>query len=118
MEIHVLQPSLSDIPLLQIVGDVDHFTAPELEAIAREALASDGGRLLFDLSAVPYIDSGGAGVFLALERDIGPSGWLGVVGASANLLRVFEIVGLTNRPSFRAFARLEDASAVLGDTNG
>ena len=72
----VFQTSLSGIPLLQIVGDVDHFTAPALEEAAREALALDSGRLLFDLTAVPYLDSGGAGVFLTLDRDMRPgAGW-------------------------------------------
>ncbi len=104
--------SLSGIPLLQIVGDVDHFTAPALEAAAREALALDSGRLLFDLTDVPYLDSGGAGVFLTLDRDLQARGWVGVIGANPNLLRIFEIVGLTSRPSFRVFARTEDASAL------
>ena len=113
----VFQASLSGIPLFRIVGDVDHFTAPALEAAAREALALDSGRLLFDLSAVRYIDSGGAGVFLTLDRDMDPGGWVGVIGANPNLLRIFEIVGLTSRPAFRIFAHAKDASAVLSDTD-
>jgi anti-sigma B factor antagonist len=111
----VFQTSLSGIPLFRIVGDIDHYCAPGLEAAARETLASHSGYLLFDLSAVRYVDSGGAGVFLTLDRDICPSGWLGVIGANANLLRVFEIVGLASRPSFRIFGGPDDASAAIGD---
>jgi anti-sigma B factor antagonist len=111
----VFQTSLSGIPLFRIVGDVDHYSAPELEAVARKALALDSGRLLFDLTAVPYIDSGGAGLLLMLDKDVAARGWLGVIGADANLLRIFEIVGLTSRPSFRVFASVEDASAALGN---
>jgi anti-anti-sigma factor len=113
----VFQASLSDIPLLRIVGDVDHFTAPDLEAVAGDALALDSGRLLFDLSAVCYLDSGGAGLFLSLERDILPGGWVGIIGANANLLRIFEIVGLMSRPSFRVFASTDDASKALSSTD-
>lgn len=113
----VFQASLSGIPLLRIVGDVDHFTSSALEAAAREALALDGGCLLFDLTAVPYLDSGGAGLFLALDRDMASGGWVGVIGANANLLRIFEIVGLTSRPSFRVFARADDASEALSNTD-
>jgi anti-sigma B factor antagonist len=116
-KMEVFQTALSGIPLLRVVGDVDHFTAPELEASAREASKLDNGRLLFDLSAVRYIDSGGAGVFLTLDRDVRPGGWVGVIGANANLLRIFEIVGLTSRPAFRIFARTEDASGVLSGTD-
>ena len=111
----VFQTSLSGIPLFRIVGDVDHYSAPELEAVACEALALDSGRLLFDLTAVHYIDSGGAGFLLALDRDLGANGWLGIIGADPNLLRIFAIVGLIGRPSFRIFAHLEDASAAVGD---
>jgi anti-anti-sigma regulatory factor len=111
----VFQSSLSGIPLFRVVGDVDHFTAPALEAAGRTVLAADGEHLLFDLSAVPDIDSGGTGVILALGRDIRPSGWLGVIGAGANLLRVFAIVGLISQPGFRVFARLGDATKTLGD---
>ena len=113
----VFQASLCDIPLLRIVGDIDHFTAPALEAAAREALALNSRRLLCDLTAVPYLDSAGAGVLLTLDRDMAPGAWVGVIGANANLLRIFEIVGLGSRPSFRIFARTEDACAVLSDTD-
>jgi anti-sigma B factor antagonist len=111
----VFQASLSGIPLLQIVGDVDHFTAPSIELAAREALALDNGHLLVDLTAVPYLDSAGAGVFLTLDRDMDPEGWVGVIGANSNLLRIFEIVGLTTRSSFRVFASGEDVPAALSD---
>jgi anti-sigma B factor antagonist len=114
-QMEVFQTSLSGFPLFRIVGDVDHYSAPELEGVARKALALHSGRLLLDLTAVPYVDSGGAGVLLNLDRDLRPSGWIGVIGADANLLRIFEIVGLTSRSSFRVFARAEDASAALGD---
>jgi anti-sigma B factor antagonist len=113
----VFQASLSGIPIFRIVGDVDHFNAPALEAAAREALALDSRRLLFDLTAVPYLDSAGAGVFLTLDRDVDPGGWVGVIGANPNLLRILDVVGLTSRLSFRIFARTEDASVALSDTD-
>lgn len=117
VQMEVFQASFSGIPLFRVVGDVDHFSAPALDTAARVALASDSGRLLFDLTAAPYIDSGGMSVLLHLEKDLRDSGWVGVIGASANLQRMFEIVGLTGRPSFRLFARLEDASAALGNSD-
>ena len=67
--------SLSGLPLLQIVGDVDHFTAPALEAAARESLALDNGRLLLDLTAVPYLDSAGADFSSSMETWILKVGW-------------------------------------------
>jgi anti-anti-sigma factor len=111
----VLETSLSGIPLLQVVGDVDHYTSRLLDAAAHEAFAHDGGRLIFDFSGCPYLDSGGVGVLLSLIKTVRDIGWVGVIGASQNLLRVFEIVGLLSEPRFRVFANEMEASAVLKD---
>lgn len=39
----VLESSLSGVPLLQVVGDVDHYTSRALDAAAQEALTHDSG---------------------------------------------------------------------------
>ncbi len=95
----VLESSLSGVPLIRVVGDVDHYTSRALDGAAREALTHDSGRLLLDFSRCLYVDSSG----------------VGVLGASVNLLRVFEIVGLLNEPCFRVFADEMEASAALLD---
>jgi anti-anti-sigma factor len=111
----VLETSLSGIPLIRVVGDVDHYTSRALDAAAQEALTHDNDRLLFDFSRCPYLDSGGVGVLLSLVKTVRHIGWVGVIGASQNLLRVFEIVGLLSEPCFRVFANEMEASAVLSD---
>jgi hypothetical protein len=52
-QMEVFQTFVSGFPLFRIVGDVDHYAAPELEGAARKALALDHGRLLFDLPPFP-----------------------------------------------------------------
>ena len=111
----ILEASLSGIPLIRVVGDIDHYTSRALDAVAQEALTHDSGRLLFDLSGCPYLDSGGVGVLLSLIKAVRDMGWVGVLGANQNLLRLFEIVGLLSEPCFRVFADEMEASAVLSD---
>ena len=111
----VLESSLSGVPVLQVIGDVDHYTSRALDAAAQEALTHDSGRLLFDFSRCPYLDSGGVGVLLSLITTVRDMGWVGVLGANKNLLRLFEIVGLLSEPCFRVFADEMEASAVLSD---
>jgi anti-sigma B factor antagonist len=110
----VSQASLSGIPLLRIVGDVDHGASSALEKAVQGALARDGGRILLDLSACPYIDSGGLSVIMNALREVRGRGWLGVIGASPNVIRVIEIVGLLDETGFRVFSSSQEAAAAIG----
>ena len=49
----VLKNALSEMPLLEVTGDVDNLTAAALERAVEDALAADGLRLLLDLSECP-----------------------------------------------------------------
>ena len=64
--------SLSGVPILRLVGDVDHQAAAVLGEAARAALAPDCDCLLLDLSDCPYIDSGGLGVILTVRGTFIP----------------------------------------------
>ncbi len=109
----VIGTVLSDVPLLKVVGVVDHLTASALEDSLHQALGNDGAYLLIDLSGCPYIDSGGLSVLLFACRKVRDKGWVGVIGPGANLLRLFQIVGLTANRGFRVFAGHEEARAAL-----
>lgn len=97
------------IPVIEVRGDVDHTTQTALAETARAVLGADGNRILFDLRACPYMDSGGLSVLLSLLRRARPDGFVGVIGPGSNLRRIFEIVGLTSDPSFHVFSDLQAA---------
>ena len=98
------------IPVICVRGDVDHAAQTALADAARVALGVDGNRILFDLRDCPYMDSGGLAVMLSLLRRTGSAGFIGVISAGPDLLRIFEIVGLTSDPSFRVFTDVEAAT--------
>ncbi len=109
----VSQASLSGIPILRVVGDVDHHSAAVFDEAARDALASDCGCLLLDLSACPYLDSGGLGVILTVYKGMRERGWVGVVGPNPNVRRLLELVGLLAAKSFLIFGDEEEAAMLV-----
>ena len=109
----ISQVSLSGIPLLRVAGDIDHSASPVFYEAVQTSLALDGGRLLLDLSACPYLDSGGLGVILTALREVRGRGWLGVVGPNRNVQRLFELVGLLAEESFVVFADQEEVAKLM-----
>jgi anti-sigma B factor antagonist len=109
----VLKTALAGVPLLRVIGDIDHVSAPALEAAIQQALGMDHTRLLLDLAGSHYVDSGGLSVLLFACRQVRDEGWLGVIAPDANVLRLFEIVGLTTARGFRVFSSSEEALAAL-----
>jgi anti-anti-sigma factor len=70
----VIPSQIGDVPLLCVMGDVDHETAPILRRSIDLALARDSPSLLLDLGPCPYLDSGGISVLLETERRMKPRG--------------------------------------------
>ena len=112
--LEVLKTALSGVPVLKVTGDVDHLSGALLEKCVQDTLRTNGTRLLVDLADCPYIDSGGVSVLLHAVRAVRGKGWIGVVAANRNLLRIFEITGLIADPDFRLFANSDEATAALG----
>ena len=110
----VLKTAVFGVPVLKVVGDIDHLSAQVLEDQIQESLRAGHGRLLVDLAECPYMDSAGVSVLLYTVRDVKRIGWIGVIAPSGNLVRLFEITGLSANPDFRVFADLDEASAALG----
>jgi anti-anti-sigma factor len=111
----LIENQLDDVPLVQVIGEVDHATAPALRASIDAALAQGGSCLLLDLEACPYLDSGGVSVLLDTLRRVRPDGWLGVVGPTPDVFRILSLVGFAVDPHFRVFASLDEARAALSD---
>jgi anti-anti-sigma factor len=116
MEVH--KTVLSRIPLLKVTGDVDHLSAQALEEYVQDSLRADDPHLLLDLAQCPYLDSGGLSVLLYAVLEVRDKGWIGLIAPSSNLLRIFEITGLTTDPHVRVFSDLDEATAALESLAG
>jgi anti-anti-sigma factor len=111
--VQVLETALFGIPLLKVTGDVDHLSSVTLEKYVQESLHADGLHLLVDLAECEYMDSGGVSVLLYAALEVRAKGWIGLIAPSPNLLRVFEITGLTVNPDVRLFADIKEAADAL-----
>jgi anti-sigma B factor antagonist len=81
--------------LVSIAGELDLYTAPELEQ-ALELNGSHGGPVVVDLSECTLIDSTGLEILAEAERRTGRMALLIVVD-SPEVLRAFEVSGLDRR---------------------
>jgi anti-sigma B factor antagonist len=105
--------SFYGIPLITIHGDIDHASVRELAPLMLDCLAPQTGRLIFDLSDCPYLDSSGIGLFLGLLFDTAENGRIGVVGANAALSRVFHLTGLASQGNFHLLADRSELRRAL-----
>lgn len=81
--------------ILSISGDVDVVTAPQVRGEIVRLLGDGTGRLVLDMTRVPFLDSFGLGVLVgALKRSRAAGGSLGVVVTEPRVRSVFEVTGL------------------------
>lgn len=81
--------------VIELVGDVDLYNAPQLQEAIRELLASGQHRILVDLSRVEYIDSSGLGTLVGgLRRAREQDGDLSIMDASPRVRKVLTVTGL------------------------
>ncbi len=86
------------IPVLDIAGEIDHFVAPKLQRQIDELIDAGNDKLVFDFTAVNYLDSGGIGVlFNAMQQLVARQGRIGIVCSDPNVVRILELVGLFDK---------------------
>jgi anti-anti-sigma factor len=79
--------------VVRVEGDLDLATAGELWAAVEQAVA-DGGRLVFDLSRVTFIDSSGLGVLIRAHQLLDGRGRLVVRAPLPQARRLFQSAGV------------------------
>jgi len=79
-------------------GELDLATAPRLEE-AVQASIETGGPVLFDLSAVSFIDSSGLRAFLSIAQNLGTKGCVLLHAPQKRVRRLIEMVRLTDVPN-------------------
>ena len=99
---------IGDCAVIQVIGEVDVYTAPMLREQIRELAAKGAVHLIADLGQVDFIDSTGLGVLVGgLKRLREAGGSLALVISAPRILRIFQITGLTK--ALPARRSVEDA---------
>ena len=80
--------------VLQLEGRLDTTTAPELEAVVKEALPGLT-ELILDLEALEYISSAGLRVLLSTEKALNGKGEMRIRKANETIMEIFEVTGFS-----------------------
>lgn len=110
MELSLSTHAKEDHTVLEVGGEIDVYTAPQLRERLVELI--DGGtlRIVVDLQAVEFLDSTGLGVLVGgLKRVRAQEGWLRLVSSQERILKIFRITGLEK--VFEIYASPEAAAA-------
>ncbi|MFJ6855075.1 STAS domain-containing protein [Streptomyces sp. NPDC091271] len=95
-------------PVLQIAGDLDHETAPELRQALDGLTLAAGQLLVLDLADLEFCDSSGISALLTARNLAGEQGGdIALAAVPANTARILGIVGLD-----RVFAIHPDVSTA------
>jgi len=96
------QKVISGVGVLTVSGQIDAYSAPEMEESLNPLIDEHQGKVVVDLTAVDYVSSAGLRILLAglkrargLQGDASQTGDLRVVGLQPQVKEVFDIAGFT-----------------------
>ncbi len=102
-----------DIPIIELEGEVDVYTAPQLKQQMVSLLEGGSRQMVIDLTNVEYLDSTALGVLIGgLKRIREHDGNMVLVCPSPRIRRVFEITGLDK--IFDIYNSSDEAQEALG----
>jgi anti-sigma B factor antagonist len=105
------------VQLIQVRGELDLSTAPDLEGPLDEAVADDRSSVLLDLSECEFIDSTGIALIVRAWQRVdarsgnGDSGRVVLCCQKEQVRRVLEVTGLAN--SIAIYSTRDEALAAL-----
>lgn len=80
--------------VVEVAGDVDMSTAPELRDRLSQAVEDDA-RVVVDLTDVGFMDSSGLGVLVVAHKDLRErNGWLALAGVRRSVRTVLSITSV------------------------
>jgi anti-sigma B factor antagonist len=95
VELTLTVRTVGDRSVLDVVGEVDVYSAPELRERLSEQLSAASPSLIVNLADVTFLDSTGIGTLVAgLNRAVQFGGTLTLVSDHDRILKLFRITGL------------------------
>jgi anti-sigma B factor antagonist len=104
--------SINGIPVIDVAGEIDLYTAPAFRDILRQAFDDGHRRILVNMSQVRYVDSSGFGTLLGATKRLRPSGGsISLVGCNPSIQKMLRVTRLNTL--FGVFDAEDDAVAAL-----
>jgi anti-anti-sigma factor len=99
--------------ILQLAGELDLESAPELDRQLQELAAARPEHVLIDLSALEFMDSSGLAVMVRAQRSAREHGHrLALRPGPTQVQRLFELTGMLQRFTFEG---LEPPASAQGE---
>ena len=100
-----------DRTVVEVGGEIDVYTAPQLRSALNDAVADGALHLVVDMTGTEFLDSTGLGVLVGgLKRVRAHEGSLRLVCTQERILKIFRITGLTK--VFPIHTTVEEAVAA------
>lgn len=95
--IRVYVSDLKGVPLLEVSGEVDLGTLPQLQRALQRALTRNGNQIILDLRKVTFIDSSGVGALISAKKTLlSKRGELHLICGDDHIRRKLGIMRLAN----------------------
>jgi anti-sigma B factor antagonist len=108
MDIKIESRDSQCLPILEVEGEVDVYTAPKLKSRILDKIDQGFYKLIIDLTKVDFIDSSGLGVLVGGLKRVGPhKGKVILVINKSNIMKIFNITGLDK--VFAIYQKTDDA---------
>lgn len=102
----------SDIPEIEVSGEIDHFFAPEFESTIVNAINQrPQSSLIINFSELEYLDSAAIGVLFATLDTLkkrSPGKKIILICPNQNVRKIIELVGIQADPSFLILVQREE----------
>ncbi|WP_420116179.1 STAS domain-containing protein [Micromonospora sp.] len=97
--------------VVEVVGDLDMSTTPQLRERLREVIEGGTRVVVVDLTGVGFMDSSGLGALVVAYRELRErNGWLGLAGVRRPVRTVLSITGVDQVVA--VFDTVRDAEAA------
>ena len=106
---------LGDIPMLVAKGVIDRDVCGSLQSALDRLTEARHNIVFLDLNDVTCMDSAGPSVLLTWVQALRGRGWLGVIGANANIRRLLEGEAFLGHPNVRVFETRQAALHATGE---
>ena len=104
--------TLEDITLVNLIGDLDANTAPQVQERVLP-MAKISGKVLLNMAQVPYMSSAGLRMLLHLYRQVGEDdGQVVLVGLVEEIRETMEVTGFLG--FFETYETLDTGMEALG----
>ena len=96
MQLEIAVRCVGHRTVLQVAGEIDMATAPDVSQLGASALSDGAAELWIDLSEVEFIDAAGVHALLDLDELAAADGRrLAVISPSGRIRRVLDLAGAT-----------------------